>query len=76
MMQIDISINGITKDKITIKNITKGGPSNDVLNQYSVWLNDKDIGVIAHHWRDDGSTKLVLKVLHIIEKQKKVIIKL
>lgn len=71
MMSIDISINGITKDRIKISNITEGGPSNDRLNEYSVFLNGKNIKTTVNHWRDDGSIKLACKVLRSISQSRK-----
>ena len=65
MMGVTIDINGITKDKIKISNITEGGASNDRLNQYSVYLNGKSIGQV-NHWRSDGSMKLVCKVMKLL----------
>ena len=62
MMRIVVDFNGITKQTITVANITEGGLSNKKINTYNIWKDGRDTGFVVEHWREDGSDELCRKV--------------
>lgn len=70
MMTLHLVVNKQIVSRVTVQNITKDGLSNDKLNQYSVWIDGKDTGIIVDHWRDDGIMELCHRVFKEIRKIK------
>jgi len=66
MLRMNILVNNKEVLVITSTNITKGGLSNDKLNEYNIWVNGENTKRTVYHWRKEGLIKLCYMIFQEI----------